>query len=78
MTFLGVNFRQNCNCSLDMSDEDFSKNTVSSLDEIIEIINSDKLNKLSNHCLQSVVPEKCMVEPCILGVDEAGRGPVLG
>ena len=31
-----------------------------------------------NYKLFSNIPETCNTEPCVLGIDEAGRGPVLG
>ena len=30
------------------------------------------------HNLQSSIPDVCLGEECFMGIDEAGRGPVLG
>lgn len=35
-------------------------------------------NNAENFVHFSNIPQICFEEPCILGVDEAGRGPVLG
>ena len=35
-------------------------------------------NPLGVHCMQSKIPAVTREEDCIMGIDEAGRGPVLG
>ncbi|XP_032516615.2 ribonuclease H2 subunit A [Danaus plexippus] len=49
---------------------------MDSLDSLQDFIKSQ--NNFTNYINKSNVPDVCKSEPCMLGVDEAGRGPVLG
>lgn len=50
--------------------------TIQSLEDLGPYIK--KQNNAKNFVHFSNIPKICFEEPCMLGVDEAGRGPVLG
>lgn len=52
------------------------KKKLSSGDDLVEFL-SEFVHNVHMQ-VTSDIPDICRQEPCILGVDEAGRGPVLG
>lgn len=50
--------------------------TIHSLEDLGPYI--QRQNNAKNFVHFSDIPKVCFDEPCMLGVDEAGRGPVLG
>ena len=52
--------------------------TLTDCTDPIEFIKEHLSPDENNILIRSVVPEICKTEECIVGIDEAGRGPVLG
>lgn len=56
--------------------QSIQSSTIRSLEDLGPYI--QKQNNAKNFVHFSDIPKICFDKPCMLGVDEAGRGPVLG
>lgn len=61
---------------IDIKVEKDAESTIDSLETLGPYI--AQKNNAESFVHFSKIPKICFDEPCMLGVDEAGRGPVLG